>query len=118
MSVTVEISINGRSYPVSCAESEAPRIRALGADLAARAAKLQAQLGGLVEVSHLLVLSHLMALDELAEAKSKAIAPVVVEKIVEKIVERDNSEEQEILVSAVAHLTGRVNLIAQRLRAA
>lgn len=120
MSVTVEINIHGRNYPVVCNEADAPRIRELGRDLSARATKLQSDLGGLVEASHLLVLTNLMALDELLDAKSRATMPVTIEKIVEveKIIEQDNSAEQEILVQAVTHLTNRVNSIAQRLRAA
>lgn len=120
MTMNVEIHVAGRPYDVACAESDAPRIRELGRELAARAEKLQNQLGGLVGNSHLLVLTGLMMLDELADLKVRAATPVTVEKIIEieKIVEKDNAEEQAILVSAVEHLTGRVNKIAQQLRAA
>lgn len=108
MSITIEVSVGGRNYPIVCDESDAPRIRELSTQLAARASTLQTQMGGLVPDAHLLVLTNLMALDELSEtpAKTSMSTPT------------SNTDDEEILIQAVSHLTSRVNNIARQLRAA
>jgi len=115
MSLTIELNINGRVYPIASSEAEAPRIRELGRQLHERAAKLQAQFSGVqVTDAHLMVLLNLMTMDELSEAQQGAkTAQVPAPK---PVAEQNN--DQELMVKAVEHLTTRVISIADRLKAA
>jgi len=112
---TIEITLNGRDYPVACSEAEASRIQDLAKQLNARTTNLQAQMGTSVSDAHLLVMVNLMLLDELSDAQLKA---VVAQEAAAAAAQKTPSDDEEILVSAVRHLTGRVNSIAEKLKAA
>jgi len=117
---TIEITLNGRDYPVACSEAEVPRIQELSKQLNARTTNLQAQMGTSVSDAHLLVMVNLMLLDELSDAQLKAVVAQesAQEAIITATAQQTPSEDEEILVSAVRHLTGRVNSIAEKLKAA
>jgi cell division protein ZapA (FtsZ GTPase activity inhibitor) len=111
MTTTLEIQLNGSRYPVACSEAEAPRVRQIAEQLQARVAQLRKDLGSAqVTDAHLFALMGLILMDEIAELKATAtIAPT----------RQDSGENgEEIFINAVSHLTDRVNLIAQRLKAA
>lgn len=109
MTMTVDLAILGQTFQIGCTEAEAPRIREVGAQLAQRIQNLQRQMGSSATLSQLLVINNLMTLDELAETQGVAAAPAA---------PAPSNDDQELMVKAVEHLTSRVNLIAQRLRAA
>jgi len=119
MTTTIEITLNGRDYPVACSEAEATRIQDLAKQLNARTTNLQAQMGTSVSDAHLLVMVNLMLLDELADAQLKAVvAQETAQEAMAMTAQQILPDEQKILVSAVRHLTGRVNSIAEKLKAA
>lgn len=100
----VDISINSRSYAVSCDEGQEQRVRDLASMIDSRVAQLTGGGAGAVGETHLLVLAGLMLADELNEAKARA--------------ETRSTEDTEVLVAAVDHLTDRIEAIAARLAAA
>jgi cell division protein ZapA (FtsZ GTPase activity inhibitor) len=103
---------------VACSEAEAPRVKQIGEQLQARIAQLRADLGSAqVSDAHLFALVGLILMDELAEAKLAAV-PTPTPAPAPEPIKQDNSEETELFINAVSHLTDRVNLIAQKLRAA
>jgi cell division protein ZapA (FtsZ GTPase activity inhibitor) len=115
MTTTLEIQLNGARYPVACSEAEAPRVRQIAEQLQSRLAGLHKDLGhAQISDAHLLALMGLILMDEVAEAQSKAASA----PIPEPALIQDNSEDTELFINAVSHLTDRVNLIAQRLKAA
>ncbi len=115
----VEVPLNGRTYPIACSEAEAPRIQELVKQLHARVMNLQMQMDQPVSDAHLLIMVNLMLLDELSTAEDKAtVMQEAAEKAWDIAKESVPAEEREIIVSAVRHLTGRVNSIAEKLRAA
>jgi cell division protein ZapA len=115
----VDISINGRLYPVACDEGQEERLRELGSMVDARVRQLAgpSPMGAAAE-SQILVLAGLMLADELAEtqahlhshhaAHGHAPAPVP-EADVEGLVDED------LLIAAVDHLADRIGVIADRL---
>jgi len=116
---TVDIPLNGRSYAVACSEAEAPRIQELVKILHTRVMNLQMQMDQSVSDAHLLTMVSLMLLDELTTAQDKAtVMQDAAEKAWDIAGHAVPAEERELMVSAVRHLTGRVNSIAERLRAA
>lgn len=111
MSVNLDIQLNGAKYPVACSEAEAPRVKQLAEQLQTRLSALHKDLGyAQVTDAHLLALMALMLMDEVSEKSNASAASVPVPSA--------NAEEQELFIHAVSHLTERVNLIAQKLRAA
>ena len=123
MNITVELSIGGRTYPVSCSEAEAPRIRELGKILSRRFYDLANDLKGCQATdAHIMVLLNLMALDDLEKAdKAVQAAEAKADEAANAVAvppPANDVEETALIVKAVEHLTGRVNLIAKQLRAA
>ena len=118
MTMTVEITLNGRDYLVACSEGEAPRIRELAKQLTARVNNLQSQLGTSASDAYLMVMVNLMLLDELSEAQLKVVAAQKSAQEAAAVAQKPAPEEEEILISAVLHLTDRVNNIAKKLQAA
>jgi cell division protein ZapA len=65
----ISVTINGRAYPVACAEGEEARIQHLAQDIDHRVASFAKQVGQAGE-GRLLVLAALVLADELAEARA------------------------------------------------
>lgn len=113
----IELNINGRIYPVACAEADAPRIRDLGRQLQERASKMLAQFNGVqVTEAHLMVLLNLMMMDELSDLSAEARSAKAEARHI--AAPAPSNDDQEIMVKAVEHLTARVISIADRLKAA
>jgi cell division protein ZapA len=66
----VNLTINGRSYSVSCGDGEEAYIQSLAADIDQRVQTLVEQLGAVGE-ARLLVMTALLVADELAEARGE-----------------------------------------------
>jgi cell division protein ZapA len=98
----VDISINGRVYAVACDEGQENRVRELAGMMEARVRQLTGStpVGSFGE-TQILVLAGLMLADELSETKTAPAA--------------DRAMDEELLVAAVEHLTGRIADIADRL---
>ena len=108
----VDISINGRVYAVACDEGQEGRVRDLAGMMESRVRQLTgASPVGSFGETQILVLAALMLADELTETKAAldarptAPAPAAA----------DGSADEELLVAAVEHLTGRITDIADRL---
>jgi cell division protein ZapA len=100
----IDISINGRLYPVSCDEGQEARVHDLAGMVDSRVRQLAGPNGipGVGE-THFLVLAGLMLADELTETRAGAPAAA------------SSSADHELLVAAVDHLTDRVTSIADKL---
>lgn len=106
----VDISINGRLYPVACDPGQETRIRELAGVLDARVRQLVGGLPmGAVGETHVLVLAGLMLADELDEARSATLAADP------STPRADGIDEPELLVAAVDQLAQRIASIADRL---
>ena len=115
MSTSLEILLNGSHYPVACSEAEAPRVQALADQLQSRLSQLHKDLGyAQVSDAHLLALMALMLMDEIPDASTAPVAKPTPPSVPAPA----NNDEEELFISAVHHLTNRVNSIAQKLRAA
>ena len=103
----VDVSINGRIFPVACDEGQEERVRELASMVDSRVRRLASQsVAGTVGEAHLLVLAGLMLADELTEAAGAAAD--------RKAKESESVEDQELLIAAVDHLTDRIGVIAAR----
>ena len=113
----VDVSINGRSYPVACDEGQQGRVRELAGMVDSRVKQLvgPGPVGGIGE-TQILVLAGLMLADELSETtaalagqgKAAAAEPAPGESGL-------SAEDEDLLVAAVDHLTDRIGVIADRL---
>jgi cell division protein ZapA len=114
----VDITINGRLYPVACDEGQEDRVRDLAAMLDERVRALAGPApAGAVGETQFLVLAGLMLADELIEtqahlhshhaAHGHAPAPDV-----------EGLVDEDLLIAAVDHLTDRIAVIADRLQQA
>jgi cell division protein ZapA len=68
MSNQFSVSVNGRSFPVSCNPGEEDRIKALATYVDEKARDLTMKMAGRVNDLHLMVLVALVLTDELTEA--------------------------------------------------
>jgi cell division protein ZapA len=119
----VDISINGRLYPVACDEGQEGRLRDLAGLLDQRVRQLAGPSPvGAVGETQILVLAGLMLADELTETKAyleshhaghdhDAPAPAAAPAA-------EGLVDEELLIAAVDHLTDRIAVIADRLQQA
>jgi len=108
----VDISINGRLYPVACDEGQEARVRDLAEMIDSRVRQLAGQSsGGAVGETHFLVLAALMLADELTETK----AALAERRVPQNGASDAEFRDQDLLVAAVDHLTDRIADIADRL---
>jgi cell division protein ZapA len=110
----LDISINGRFYPVSCDPGQEARVVDLAAMLDSRVRQLAGR-GAPLGDSHFLVLAALTLVDELTDALAAGAGEQAAQAIPE---DRRWDEDQAVLVAAVNHLTQRISAIADRLRRA
>jgi cell division protein ZapA len=108
----VAITLLGRTYQLGCAAGEEDRLKKLAEMLEAkmRAASTSAGPGATGEV-RLLMLAGLMLADEILESQTG-----VEKKNAES--RRLMLEEEDLLIEAVEHLSGRINSLAAKVAAA
>jgi cell division protein ZapA len=114
----VDISINGRLYPVACDEGQEPRILELSRQVDTRVRQLVGDLpAGMVGETHVLVLAGLMLADELEESRTALAARDAAEAEPTPPQQANGAalEDAELLVAAVDHLAQRIQSIADRL---
>lgn len=105
---TVDLHLLGRSYQVACAPGEEERLMLL-AKMVDDKMKLAAQAGqGAIGEIRLFLLAGLMLADEVLEARGDT------EKTISSL-KAKFAEEEDMLVSAVDHLAGRLNMLAARI---
>lgn len=105
---TVDLHIFGRSYQVACAPGEEQRLMQL-ASMVEEKMKLAAQAGqGAIGEIRLFLLAGLMLADEVLETRGET------ENTVNSL-KAKFAEEEDVLVSAVDHLAGRLNTLAARI---
>jgi cell division protein ZapA len=98
---SVDISIAGRTYSVSCRDGEEPHLRSLAATVDRKAQEAATALGNLSESRQLLFASLLLA-DEIKE-RQRGNAP------------EPEPEEDPAVADALERLADRVESLAQRL---
>jgi len=64
----VNVSINGRRYPIACEDGQEAHLARLGAYVDKRVGELVAAVGQQINDSHLLVMVSLLVADELSDA--------------------------------------------------
>ncbi len=107
----VDVTLNGRTYPVHCAEGEEPRLTRLGALVNRRLTEITANAGGnVVGESQLLAIAALMLADEVVEL-TDALAAARAEASATPAAGSDDAG----MVAAVDRLTERLDDIAERL---
>ena len=67
------VTLNGRSYRLSCGDGEEPRLRQLAAEVAARLDRLVAEFGKAGD-DRLLLMTSLILADELLDARARVEA--------------------------------------------
>ncbi len=105
---TVDIHLMGRGYQVGCAPGEEQRLTQLAGMLEEKM-KIAAGMGqGAIGEIRLLLLAGLMLADDVLEARGET------ERAAQSLTNRQ-LEEEDIIVNAVDHLTGRINALAARI---
>jgi|SRR5687768_17537389 cell division protein ZapA len=106
----ITVTVNSRSYAITCEPGQERHVQALAAELDRRVAAAARDLGQVGE-ARLLLLTALMILDELGEARSRAGEPAAREGL-----QRLDKLEQEA-ARAIESLAQRVEAVAARLEA-
>lgn len=105
---TVDIALLGRSYQVACAPGEEQRLAELGKMLEEKM-RLAASAGqGSVGEIRLLLLAGLMLADDVLEAKEGSAK-------MNLTFQQSMEAEEDLLIAAVEHLSGRINSLAARI---
>lgn len=71
---TVTVEVNGRSYPVGCADGQEARVTTLANEFASRVAQVADQVGQVGDLK-LFLMGALMLADELSEARRGRVSP-------------------------------------------
>lgn len=106
----VDITVNGRPYPVACGTGEEQRVR----DLAAYVDRKMSQVGGSGGGSeaHRLVLASILLADELHEIKAKLAQHSGEAGDIDI---SSAADDEDVLVGAVEHLIERLNSLTGRI---
>lgn len=104
----IEISLMGRSYQLACPPDQHARVRELAAMMEDKMHLAVSTSQGIVGEIRLFLLAGLMLADDVLEAKAAQ------EKLLEQ--EKNNlDEEEDLLVTAVEHLSQRISSISARI---
>jgi cell division protein ZapA len=106
----ITVTVNNRSYVITCEPGQERHVQSLAVELDRRVAAMAGDLGQVGE-ARLLLLSALTILDELADARSRAGEPSAREGL-----QRLDKLEQEA-ARAIESLAQRVEAVAARLEA-
>ncbi|MGE5201221.1 MAG: cell division protein ZapA [Acidobacteriota bacterium] len=102
----VHLTINGRSYPVSCEEGQQARLKELAQYLDRKTAEFAGKLGQIGE-ARLIVLAALVITDELADAQSQLRRHAAGGS--------GNGVDTDALSNGLEELAERIEAIAERL---
>jgi cell division protein ZapA len=98
------ITINGRAYPVACAEGEEDRIRELARLIDSKVAGFARQVGQGAGEGRLLVMGALKLADELTEANEAS-----------RVLGNQPASDSAALAGSVSRLAQRIEAVAARL---
>ena len=107
----VNITINGRSFGISCEDGQEQRVTDLGHYVDSRLKDI-ARAGAATNESHLLVLTSLLLADEVFEAREGAGTTQPAQA------PEANPQEEALVVHAIEDLAERIDRIAGRIQAA
>ena len=108
----VNITINGRSFGISCEDGQEQRVTDLGHYVDSRLKDI-ARAGAASNESHLLVLTTLLLADELFETRESGAAGAPPPQAPQA-----NPQEEALVVHAIEDLAERIDRIAGRIQAA
>lgn len=118
----VNISINGRSYEISCDNGQEGRVVDLGSYIDHKLQQI-ARSGAAYNDAHLLVLTALVIADELFDARDGAPAPRMTSTQRQAVPTNPansgmSKEDEQALAATLEHLAKRIEGIAVRVQAA
>jgi cell division protein ZapA len=108
------VTINGRSYSVSCGEGEEERIRGLAQYVDAKVADFARTLGQIGDAK-LLVLASLLVCDELADATEELRRQRRAAAISQPAANGHSAALEGVMAAGIENLAARVEAIAARL---
>ncbi len=108
----VSISINGRTYGISCQDGQEQRVTDLGHYVDARLKDIAAA-GAAASESHLLVLTTLMLADEVFDLRDDVGS---LNGQVQQV--ETNENEEALVIEAIDTLADRIDTIAKRIQSA
>jgi len=103
----VSVTVNGRSYTIACDDGQEPHVEKLAGYLDARAAKLAAELGRREGDNLILVLTGLMVVDELGDARA-ALARI-------EAAAANGDKDSKATIAGISALADRIEGLAERL---
>jgi cell division protein ZapA len=108
----VSLTINGRTYGISCEDGQQKRVQELGRYVDSKLREIS-KAGAASTESHLLVLTALMMADEIIDLRDNMA-------VLGDQVEETGAFQQEeaIIIRAIGSLADRIDLIADRLQKA
>jgi cell division protein ZapA len=108
----VSLTINGRTYGISCEDGQQKRVQELGRYVDSKLREIS-KAGAASTESHLLVLTALMMADEIIDLRDNMA-------VLGGQVEETGAFQQEeaIIIRAIGSLADRIDLIADRLQKA
>jgi cell division protein ZapA len=105
---TVEVHLMGRAYQIACEPSGEEHVQELSR-MVEEKMKLAASVGqGAIGEIRLFLLAALMLADEVVEARNGSESATAQ-------LRRQNLMDEDLMVSAVDHLAGRINALAARI---
>ena len=104
----VSVGINGRQYGMVCDDGQEKRVNDLGRYVDSKLKQISAS-GAANNETHLLVLTSLLLADELLDLKDR-----VSNQNNPQGASNASPEDEKLIVDAIDHLAGRIQIIAER----
>jgi cell division protein ZapA len=113
----IDVTINGRKYPVGCDEGQEARLHRLASYIDAKVTELAGAAGpaGAVGEARLLVMASLLLADELADTAKEAERLRIEAQQAGRAAERKAADTEAAVASALEKVAARIEAIAVRL---
>ena len=102
----VTVEINGRGYPIACADGDEDRLLRLAGEIDVKVRELAARVGQIGD-AHLMVMASLMVADELTEALGQDQAPSAAPETLEAPL----AESLEAVAERVENIAARLESV-------
>lgn len=112
----LSVNINNRNYSMECDDGQEHRVMDLAAYVDSRVREI-ASMGAAGNESHLLVLTSLMLADEILDLKTR-LAEASYAAQSARAQSGYTEQDEQIIVEAIDHLAGRIEMIAERIQKA